>query len=293
MRRPANPLHARLRFTTRNESPLTHWDGPLVIGGIDNDDSHPCTSVLAANAVGNKVFIVGEKLATLRMVLEKHGIDVSRCCPMSNFGRRNVSAEATAMMQDLVTVRPCLLWLQWSVLLTEPGRRSQVRTALEFFSGLVEKQLQLGGDVLLEARSCDVPIHDELFNAPRRLGQILNKPQRVTWCSLNSKGGSRGETLLCGEHLVMSNREFPPGPCVCQRQSSTYGSTSGEGYEQFCGKMLLHFAHLADSASKPTMTSSAAGHADEDRCERFCAILFSTSTKNINTNGLCRLRPRY
>ena len=230
-----------VRFNERNESPLTHWDGPLVIGGIENDDSHPCTSVLAANAIGKNVFIVGEKLATLRMVLEKHGIDVSRSCPMANFGRRNVSAEATAMMQDLVTVRPCLLWLQWSVLLTEPGRRAQVRTALEFFSGLVEQQLQLGGDVLLEARSCDVPIHDELFNSPKRLGQILNKPQRMTWCSMGIKGGARGETLLCGEHLITSNREFQPGPCVCQRQSSSYGSTSGEGYEQFCGKMLLHF----------------------------------------------------
>ena len=145
------------------------------------------------------------------------------------------------MMQDLVTVRRCLLWLQWSVLLTEPGRRSQVRTALEFFSGLVEQQLQLGGDVLLEARSCDVPVHDELFNLLGRLGKILNKPQRMTWCSLGIKGGARGETLLCGEHLVMSNRSFAAAPCVCQRQSSSYGSTSGEGYEQFCSKMLLSF----------------------------------------------------
>ena len=74
---------------------------------------------MAANASGKQVFIVGEKLATLRMVLEKYGIDVARSCPMSNFGRRQVSAEATAMMQDLMTVRPCLLWLQWSVLLTD------------------------------------------------------------------------------------------------------------------------------------------------------------------------------
>ena len=67
------------------------------------------------------------------------------------------------MLQAIALDRPNLIWMQWSYLLQEPGRRGNVRTALEFLAGLVKVQLELGGNVVLEAKSCDVPVHDELF----------------------------------------------------------------------------------------------------------------------------------
>eukprot|EP00959_Pyramimonas_sp_CCMP1952_P142069 2973964-Pyramimonas_sp.AAC.1 len=61
------------------------------------------------------------------------------------------------MLQAIHLDRPTLVWTQWPRLLQEPGRRPRVRTALEFFAGMVQEQLKQGGDVVLEAKACDVP----------------------------------------------------------------------------------------------------------------------------------------
>ena len=77
------------------------------------------------------------------------------------------------MFQALGMDKPKLLWIQWNAQLAEPGRRPGVRTALEFFSGMVQAQLAQNGDVILEAKAADVPVRDELFNTPNRLGGLL------------------------------------------------------------------------------------------------------------------------
>ena len=173
---------------------------------------------------------------------------------MLQFQRKHTLPDACAMLQAIQVDRPQLLWIQWSYQLQEPGRRPQVRTALEFFSGMVEQQLQYGGNVILEAKACDVPVRDELFAGARRLGALLGPPTRVHWCALGIMGGSDNNTLVCGEHLAMSNKPWQHAPCVCGRQSSTYVANEGTAYEQFVEKVSQHFDIIDSCQLKPTNT---------------------------------------
>ena len=110
------------------------------------------------------------------------------------------------MLQSIAIDRPQLLWRQWSKHLQEPGRRANARTAVEFVSGLVSQQLSQGGWVIIEAKSRDVPVRDELFTGADRLDQLLSPPARVHWCALGIRGGSKNRTLICCKQLVMSNK---------------------------------------------------------------------------------------
>ncbi len=197
------------------------------------------------------IFLVGERLATIKMTLSKYDLCARRTCPMLNFQRRQTSPDACAMLQAIRLDQPTLVWIQWSHLLQEPGRRPHVRTALEFFAGMVEEQLKQGGDVVLEAKACDVPVRDELFAGSKRIGGLLGHPSRVHWCALDIKGGKDDKTVICGEHLVMSNKPWPDMPCVCQRQSSSYVANEGLAYEQFVEKIMIHFNIISFDDVKP------------------------------------------
>ena len=189
------------------------------------------------------IFLVGERLATIKMTMAKYDLFPSRTCSMLQFQRKHTSPDACAMLQAIHLDRLQLLWIQWSFKMQEPGRRPQVRTALEFFSGMVEQQLRYGGYIILEAKACDVPVRDELFAGAKRLGALLGPPTRVHWCALGVMGGSDNNTLVCGEHLAMSNKPWQHAPCVCGRQSSTYVANEGTAYKQFVERVLQQGSH--------------------------------------------------
>ena len=104
---------------------------------------------------------------------------------MFQFGRRTVGSEACAMLQAIKRGKPALLWIQWNPTMVEPTRRGQVRTAVEFLSGLVTIQVEQGGAVLVEGKARDVPVRDEVFTGDNRLGKILGEPSHMFWCGLN------------------------------------------------------------------------------------------------------------
>ena len=70
--------------------------------------------------------------------------------------------------------------------MVEPTRRGQVRTAVEFLSGLAIIQTEQGGAVLVEGKARDVPVRDEVFMGDNRLGKILGEPSHMFWCGFNS-----------------------------------------------------------------------------------------------------------
>ena len=119
------------------------------------------------------VFLVGEHLTVLHHVFEQLHIRVQRTCTLVQFGRRHIPDSATAMLQALQRDKPVLLWIQWHPEARTPRSRPNIRTAVEFLSGLVELQLEQGGKVLVEGRAMDVPVRDEVFCHARRLGQLL------------------------------------------------------------------------------------------------------------------------
>ncbi len=125
--------------------------------------------------------------------------------------------------------------------MVQSGRRGGVRTAIEFFSGLVKLQKDAGRHVIIEGKAADVPVRDEVFTAPNRLGDILGKPKVVHWCALGITGHNADRRILCGEHLVMSSIPWEEKPCVCGRQSSHYAATADVGYEQFCSQILKRY----------------------------------------------------
>ena len=55
------------------------------------------------------IYLIGENLAVLKHVCEFYGIHVGRTAPMLNFGRRNVSDDAAAMLQAIRRESPDLL----------------------------------------------------------------------------------------------------------------------------------------------------------------------------------------
>eukprot|EP00959_Pyramimonas_sp_CCMP1952_P087126 1822918-Pyramimonas_sp.AAC.1 len=71
------------------------------------------------------IFLVGERLATVRMTMAKYDLFPSRTCSMLQFQRKHASPGACAMFQAIHLDRPQLLWIQWSCKLQEPGRRPQ------------------------------------------------------------------------------------------------------------------------------------------------------------------------
>ena len=188
------------------------------------------------------IYLVAENPAVLRHVFEQHNLCVQRSCPMMQFGRRTVSDDATAMLQALKRDGPTLIWIQWSPEARSPKDRPNIRTAVEFLSGLVELQLNGNRMVILEGRACDVPARDEVFENQRRLGQLLGPAESQSWCRLGINN-HKGRTV-CGDHLVMCSPPWRGGGCICQRQSSTYAYNKGEGYEEFILHALLHFKLL-------------------------------------------------
>ena len=115
------------------------------------------------------VYLVGEHLTVLKHVMSYYGITVGRTSPMHNFGRRTVSPDATAMLQALQREKPDLIWIQWNEHSQQPARRPNVRTAVEFLSGLVEIQIQTGRMAILEGKASDIPVRDEVFEGSKRL----------------------------------------------------------------------------------------------------------------------------
>ena len=120
--------------------------------------------VTTPSSTSHVLFAIGERLATAKMTLGKYGMEFTRTCQMQHFTRKDISPDARAMLQAIERERPRLLWIQWNDTSAEPHRRPRFRTALEFITGMVELQLQLGGDVIMEARACDAPVRDELMS---------------------------------------------------------------------------------------------------------------------------------
>ena len=180
----------------------------------------PETALLSSDSeIQNRtVYAVGERLVVLKHVTGKYGIDLGRTANMLQFGRRNTNGEATAMLQAIRRERPRLLWVQWHPDAREPSRRAQIRTAVEFLSGLVQIQLAAGGNVIIEGRASDLPARDEVFEAPGRLGSLLSHHSRVFWCALGAQ--TPKGTPLCGEHLVYSHPPWTTKDCVCKRRST-------------------------------------------------------------------------
>ena len=156
---------------------------------------------------------------------------------MYQFGRKTVGPEACAMLQAIKRDKPALLWIQWNPTMVEPTRRGQVRTAVEFLSGLAAIQTEQGGAVLVEGKARDIPVRDEVFMGDHRLGKILGEPSHMFWCGLNIRHpGSK--TLMCADHLVYATPRWPEKRCLCRKSNSGYRARSGEGYEQFCVCLL-------------------------------------------------------
>ncbi len=123
---------------------------------------------LATGMPQPKVYLIGERLATVHNVLGKYGLAASRTANMSQFDRRRTSPDASAMLQAIAREEPYLVWIQWSPKMVQSGRRGGVRTAIEFFSGLVKLQKDAGRHVIIEGKAADVPVRDEVFTAPNR-----------------------------------------------------------------------------------------------------------------------------
>jgi len=185
------------------------------------------------------VFIVGENLALLRHVFESLSFNVVRTCSLVQFGRRSIPDAATALLQAVKSRAPDLLWIQWSPEARQPRTRPNIRTAVEFLSGVVDLQLETGNKVILEGRAMDIPVRDEVFENSRALGKLLGPRQHQYWCQHGIKNHSG--RVICGDHLVLSSPSWPSNKCVCSRNSSEYAYTKGEGYEQF---ILIALAHL-------------------------------------------------
>jgi len=185
------------------------------------------------------IYLIGERLAVIKHVCSFYGIHVGRTAPMLNFGRRTVSDDAVAMLQAIRRESPDLLWIQWHETAREPSSRPNIRTAVEFLSGLCELQIEANHAVLLEGKAKDVPVRDEVFEGSRSLGKILGQYQHQWWCQLGITNED-GNTV-CGDHLVYSSPEWPGGTCQCKRQSSLHHATSGECYEQFIVQALCQF----------------------------------------------------
>ncbi len=118
-----------------------------MVGRAPADESLSTAGTVIPRSPG--VYILGEKLATLGLTLEKHGLNVLRTSPMLNFQRRQLPPDGRAMLQSLPDGRPQLVWIQYANALQDPNRRPKVRTALSFMAGIVKIQMALGGQVLL------------------------------------------------------------------------------------------------------------------------------------------------
>ena len=195
------------------------------------------------------VYAIGERLAVLKHIAEKYNFRLDRTAGMTQFGRRNTNPDATAMLQAIRRERPDLLWIQWHSEAREPCRRAQVRSAVDFLSGLARVQLSLGGNVLVEGRASDLPARDEVFQAPGRLGDLLGEYNRIFWCAIGAQ--TPRNTQLCGEHLVYSHPAWKDIGCVCNRRSNNYAADNGEGYEQFIVCALTHHEIISQSNWKP------------------------------------------
>ena len=125
------------------------------------------------------IYLIGEGLTTIHHMQSKYGLRAALKAQMSTFQRRHTSPDACAMLQAVKRECPHLVWIQRCASMQEAGRRPNVRTAIEFFSGLVACQVGLGVDVILEGKAAYVPVRDEVFAAPKR---AVVRPQSV--CSL-------------------------------------------------------------------------------------------------------------
>ena len=185
------------------------------------------------------IYLIGEHLAVLKHVCAFYGIHVGRTAPMLNFGRRNISDDAAAMLQSIRRETPDLLWIQWHEQCREPSSRPNIRSAIDFFSGLCQIQTEAKRAVLLEGKAKDVPVRDEVFEGSRKLGTLLGQYQHQWWCQLGITNED-GNTV-CGDHLVYSSPMWPGGTCQCKRQSSAHHASAGECYEQFIVQALCQF----------------------------------------------------
>ena len=84
------------------------------------------------------------------------------------------------MLHAIRLDQPTLVWIQWSHLLQEPGRRPHVRTALEFFAGMIEEQLKhrCHGGVGHDLKRLDVLLEKQavrLREKAEALAQVYNK----------------------------------------------------------------------------------------------------------------------
>ena len=164
---------------------------------------------------------------------------------MFHFGRKTMSPDSTAMLQAIKRERPDLLWIQWSEHAREPERRSHIRNAVDFLSGLVDVHIRQGGAVLVEGKACDLPARDEVFEGKGRLHDLCGPPEHQHWCGLGVR--TRADRPLCGEHLVYAHPRWKGHECICERRSANYAADSGEGYEQFILLALSHFGLLQPS----------------------------------------------
>eukprot|EP00971_Amphidinium_carterae_P325070 6455158-Amphidinium_carterae.3 len=134
--------------------------------------------------------------------------------------------------QDVRDLKPNLLWFQWQGMQT-PGRRAQTRLLCTFLQECIQLQLSQGGHCVLETRSSDIPIREEIM-------------QGTTWLSLlPHKCHVRGCALLSplkverchGYHAIAS---FPINTLRCLTSCRDHDATSVADVMQIYPAFVQH-----------------------------------------------------
>eukprot|EP00971_Amphidinium_carterae_P274959 5455886-Amphidinium_carterae.1 len=154
--------------------------------------------------------------------------------------------------QDIAEFKPQLLWLQWQGMQT-PGRRDQTKLLRGFLQECIRLQLQHGGHCVLETRSSDIPIREEIMQGPTWLA-LLPHASHVRGCALLHP---RHVERCHGQHLIAS---FPVRALrchsTCREPTSSPSVDVMQIYPAFVQHTLHHYA--AALAVNPTVPSTVA-----------------------------------
>ena len=104
----------------------------------------------------------------------------------------------------------------------EPQRRAQVRTGMETIAGLTRVQVAAKGAMLLEGRSMDIPIKDEIFDGHGQVADVLGRGTRQAWRTHGAR--LPNGRPLCADHVILLPPPATDNRCRCGRQASSYAA---------------------------------------------------------------------
>eukprot|EP00971_Amphidinium_carterae_P190632 3783037-Amphidinium_carterae.1 len=159
-------------------------------------------------------YVIAEQFRSLLTALHQSEVEVLTSTHAHVKTGRTVPEDLQILATDLKQRPADLLWIQYQGG-AKPGRRAQAKLLKEFFHALVRSHLPR--HVIVECRSCDIPIREEIAQDPS-WKELLPHQSHLRVCSLvTPEIASR-----CSGHMTLSSFPIPSTRCLptCRQEST-------------------------------------------------------------------------